>query len=113
MKSRTFATASAEEAVLVWLQSFAAKFPPTSREGRQLHAELATLRRKGLAVFLLETQELLDYWRVQAQTLQEIACVALLRFTLMKAYAVLEVRSVQEVLVVTGPGCDPVSYPQL
>ena len=67
---------SPELAVLAGLQGLAAKFPPASREGRQLRAELATLERKGLAAFLLETQDLLDSWRGQALTLQESARMA-------------------------------------
>jgi len=95
-----------EQAVLAGLQELAAKFPPTSREGRQLRADLATLKRKGLAAFLLETQALLDYWRGQALTLQEITCVALLRLILKKAYKVLGVRGAQELAIVTGSGLD-------
>jgi hypothetical protein len=100
------ARSSPEQAVLAGLRELAAKFPPASREGRQLRAELATLKRKGLAAFLLETQDLLDYWRGQAQTLQEIASVALLRLILTKARAALGVRNGRELVVVTGPGLD-------
>ncbi len=106
MNGHPHPSTGAEQAVLLGLQELAAKFPPTSREGRQLRAELATLKRKGLAAFLLETQDLLDYWRGQAQTLQEIASVALLRLILMKAYMVLGVRGLQELVIVTGPGLD-------
>ena len=95
---------SPELAVLAGLQELAAKFPPTSREGRQLRADLATLKRKGLAAFLLETQALLDYWRGQALTLQEITCVALLRLILKKAYKVLGVRGGEVSGVLGGQG---------
>lgn len=101
-----FSSAGAQQAVLADLQELAAKFPPTSREGRQLRADLATLRRKGLAAFLLETQDLLEYWRGQALTLQEITCVALLRLILKKAYMVLGVRGAQELVIVAGHGLD-------
>jgi hypothetical protein len=100
-KQPTLAT-NAQWAVESLLEDLAGKFPPTSRMGRQLYAERATLKRKGLGGFLLETQELLEFWSGEAQTLQECKDVALQRLIQARACAALGVRGVGELTFVVG-----------
>lgn len=102
MSSRSIARTDAEVAVEALLEGLAARFSPTSLSGRQLFAARATLKRKGLAAFLLETQEVLDSWRRQAQTLQEFKAVALQRYILLKSCAALGVQGVGELTLVAG-----------
>jgi hypothetical protein len=106
MKSQPFSRTGAQWGVEAMLERLAAKFPHDTPTGRLLSAELATLRRKGLGAFLLDTQALLDYWRGEAQLLQEITDVALLRSILAKAYAALGVKGAHALAFVIGPALD-------